>query len=282
MGKYIKYLDLNEGYNPTQTFKSYVESNFEESEVVNTFASIKQPFIERIIVQPVPHESESDMVGLTAMDMIGAMYIYIMDYAESDIFIKFLKDIFDGGSKHIDDFPDKQENLSPTGQNMYRLLQLIGEDVFFELLVKELDTVDAVNQSQVATQTQVGTSVIDGMRKRQAQNFIYKNCVPATHGFFTDQHWAGPSAFWKKLDEYNIDHNLTAPPKYFNWPYDPKRTVDPSYKEYPFEIHFVNNNGRPAQMYGTLRANAAGKVGTDKDGNEHDPLDRYDVTVVVG
>lgn len=274
MKKYIKYVELNEGYNPAQTFKSYILSNFEGDDIIQQFPKITKPYIERILQQPksAQHENQSGMTELTVMDLVGAIYIYINDYDQNDPYIQFLTTILNSGTSHLNEMPNIPENLSTIGEEIYRILQLIGEDIFYELIVTEFDTIDNVNQESIQTENKTEVNIIDGMSKRKAQNFIYRNCVPATEGRWKDEAWNGVHKFFRKLEEFNIDMDLTDA-KYYNFPYDEQVHTGLPYKEWRFEIPFTNNNGRPTKFFGTIRGSAAGSV--------QDPFDVYDVTVVV-
>ena len=112
------------------------------------------------------------------------------------------------------------------------------------------------------------------MSKRRAQTFIYKQCVPQTVGLWKDEAWVGVKKFFNALDGFNIINELTDTPRYFNFPYDSNKHVGLPYKEWYFVIKWTNDKNKPAFFNGTIRGNGAGSV--------DDPLDRYDVTVVVG
>jgi len=273
MKNYISYVDLNEDYNPAQTFKSYVLFNFSQDAVLKIAPKIVKSYIERLIKQPDPtvRELSKDMSNLSGIDFISAIKLYVQDYDEKDPFIKFLYMILNSNEKYASALPEKMDDLTPEGTEIYRLLQLIGEDVFYELLVQELDNIDDVELSE-STSGLNGQNPLNGRTKRNAQNFIYKNCVPATMGLWNDEAWNGINKFWGKLNEFNIVYDILDS-KYYNFPYDEKIHTGLPYKEWRFEISFINNNDKEAKLFGTIRGNGAGGV--------EDPLDKYDVTVVI-
>jgi len=274
MKKYINYIDLNEDYNPAQTFKAYALSNFNEDEIFEQYSKIVKPFIERLIKKPngERHELTKDMSNLSGIDFIEAIKLYVKDYDENDPFIKFLYTILESNSKYVNILPEKMDDLTPEGEEFYRLLQLIGEDVFYELLVQELDKIDVAELVQ-SENNLIGQNPLNGNSIRSAQNFIYKNCVPVTEGLWDDDIWEGIKRFWKKLSEYNIEVNILGS-QYYNFPYNEKIHTSLPYKEWKFEIPFIDNNNKEVKLYGSIRGNGAGSV--------DDPLDEYDVTVVFG
>lgn len=268
MEKYLNYIELNEDYNPAQTFKSYVTTNFNKEEIDIKMAGIKKSFIERFLQQPINTEigNKTDVSNINSLDIIGAIYVYVKDYDPSENYIKFLASFINVDNNSL---PNSVEELSEEGQYIYRLLQLIGENVFYELLVQELEVIDVINQDEI--QVDPYKSEIDGMSKRKAQTFLYNVCVPVTKGRWKDESWQGVHRFFKELEKYNIPSDLKDA-KYHNYPYEQTMNALP-YKEWIFEIPFIDDKNKQNIFYCTIRASGAGSVA--------DPLDVYDVTVVI-
>jgi|TARA_Y100000034_G_scaffold3909_1_gene4639 hypothetical protein len=108
------------------------------------------------------------------------------------------------------------------------------------------------------------------IRKRSLINKIYKKIKPRITGFFRDNDWRNVSKIWKELDKLDLDWYGTE--NYYGvGKYD--KTLPPERKTWKFEINFINQNNRSDRIYGYLVAAGSGK----KD----DPLERYDITVVM-
>jgi hypothetical protein len=110
----------------------------------------------------------------------------------------------------------------------------------------------------------------DPIRKRTLINKIYKKIKPKMRGFFRDNDWRNVQKIWYELDKLDLDWYGTE--NYYGaGKYD--KTLPPERKTWKFEVNFINQNNRADIIYGYLVAAGSGK----KD----DPLDRYDITVVM-
>lgn len=107
-----------------------------------------------------------------------------------------------------------------------------------------------------------------GKSKQSAKNFIYKLVEPYTKGVFRDNSWQPINSIWRLFSENNIDCEMTKPPQYFN-----NESGMPVRKDWYFKISFLNNKQKQDEINGTITASGAGSV--------QDPLDAYDVVVVM-
>ena len=126
-------------------------------------------------------------------------------------------------------------------------------------------------------QTQ-GLNPLDYKSNEQARKFVRNIVHPLTLGFFKDEFWAGPQRIWDALSAANLEWNLVSnnygvsPSMEQSW--QGKETRPPNdYKQWKFEITFVNKAGRPTTLYGNLVASGAGSV--------ENPLERYDLTCSI-
>ena len=125
------------------------------------------------------------------------------------------------------------------------------------------------NKKEILNEIKVDTFT-DPIRKRTLINKIYKKIKPRITGFFRDTDWRSVSKVWKELDKLDLDWYGTE--NYYGaGKYD--KTLPPERKTWKFEVNFINQNNRADIIYGYLVAAGSGK----KD----DPLDRYDITVVM-
>lgn len=115
-----------------------------------------------------------------------------------------------------------------------------------------------------------GVSPIDGMNITKARKFIEKNIYPLIGGLYRDVYWAGPKKVWDKFSGLNLDWGQLSN-KYGKSKEDPNGPN--KYKEWRYEINFVDDKGKPKTMTGVLTAHGAGSV--------KDPLDAYDMTFSV-
>ena len=108
------------------------------------------------------------------------------------------------------------------------------------------------------------------IRKRALINNIYKVIDLDIKGFFRDDNWSHVYEVLNKIGgvaesvEGEMDRGLSQ----YNPEPLPKR-----WKKWPFTIFFTNQNGRDDKIFGTLTASGAGST--------VDPLERYDITVVL-
>lgn len=110
-------------------------------------------------------------------------------------------------------------------------------------------------------------TAIDGMSKQVAIRKIRKATDKYTKGFFRDTGWKHIHVVWKIFDDMDLDWHQTDNEYYKN------DDGEPAGKIWRFEINFTTNKGKPGKIGGTLTAHGAGSV--------RDPLDRYDMTLVM-
>ncbi len=101
--------------------------------------------------------------------------------------------------------------------------------------------------------------------KKRLIKKLYDLITPHTRGFFHDESWQPIHKVWEIFNETGLDWNITGSR------YD--GSMPPERKEWKFEINFTNNRGRPDKIYGNIVAAGGGSV--------EDPLERFDVTVVM-
>jgi len=109
---------------------------------------------------------------------------------------------------------------------------------------------------------------LDGKSNQSARNLVSKLVYSLSTGIFSDESWEGVRRIWDALDDNNINWDITDN-RYLH-----DERGNPTAKEWKFEINFTNNKGRPTTLYGTLTAHGAGSV--------QSPLDKYDISVMVG
>ena len=88
-----------------------------------------------------------------------------------------------------------------------------------------------------------------------------------TKGFFRDSGWNPVHKTFKELSRHGVDYVIKSSDYYWD-------QGKMSGKVWRFEVEFYNDKGRPTTLYGTITAAGAGSV--------KDPLDRYDLTAVIG
>lgn len=111
------------------------------------------------------------------------------------------------------------------------------------------------------------TGGIDGKSKAAAIKHIYKLVGKSMDGFFTDEYWRPISQFWKML--YSKEISLGTHSAQYR---KDERGV-PDAKIWKFTIPFEDNKGKKNVIHGSITAAGAGSV--------KDPLDKYDVTLVL-
>jgi len=109
---------------------------------------------------------------------------------------------------------------------------------------------------------------IDGKSKQNAINSIYGKVNYILNGIFDDQSWIPVHSIFKKFDTLNLNWWLEKS-NYFH----DKTTGNPAGKRWYFTIEFTNKNGKTQQIDGVITASGAGSV--------KDPLDKYDLTMVL-
>jgi len=119
-------------------------------------------------------------------------------------------------------------------------------------------------------QNQTNQNSFVGIHKKQLVSKLYKVIDRYTKGFYSDESWNAVHQIFKEFDKLNLDWNLTDN-FYGNQKYD--HTMPPEKKQWKFEIDFINDRGNPDKIYGTIVASGGGSV--------EDPLEKYDVIVVM-
>lgn len=110
-------------------------------------------------------------------------------------------------------------------------------------------------------------SEIDGKNKAQAIKMIYKKTTPHTKGIYRDQDWRYINKIWNEFDKMNLDWHIVEAK------YGKNNDGMPVRKEWKFEINYIDQKGKDKKIGGMVTAHGAGSV--------KDPLDRYDVTIVM-
>jgi len=113
------------------------------------------------------------------------------------------------------------------------------------------------------------SSPIDGMRKKQAINYITKTykIYDKLKGFFNDEYWKPINEIIGTLQKNGIPISIEHTEYYKN------NDGFPEGKIWQCEIPFTNQNHRDDKLYVRITAAGAGTV--------EDPLSRYDVTFVI-
>ena len=159
-------------------------------------------------------------------------------------------------------FNEKRNDLNEKGINKLEDGTYVAD---FDDLPKQsnLDVKNSFNlYESVFDPTQ---SIINGRSKQTAINIIYKKITPLINGFFKDEDWSGVRRVWKTFEELNLDWCTTGNEYYGGMP--------PQGKRWTFEIEFTDNAGKLKKIFGNLTAAGAGSI--------QDPLDRYDISVVL-
>lgn len=137
---------------------------------------------------------------------------------------------------------------------------------FKDFIIEGRHSTDKIEK--LSTYTGLGA---DGLSKQKLKTLIYKETKKCTYNkLYKDVYWQGINCIWdvfKKLDlnwqlqksEYKHDRD--------------SKSMMPVAKEWTFEIMWDDNKGKYKKMGGIVTAAGAGSV--------EDPLDRYDVTLVL-
>jgi hypothetical protein len=104
---------------------------------------------------------------------------------------------------------------------------------------------------------------LNSMSKIRAVKYLYKLIGKIPDGIFTDNSWTPIREIFSVFKQNNIDYDI----KSANY-------IRLEAKVWKFGIEFINDKGKLTTIYGNITAAGAGSV--------EDPLDRYDVTVVLG
>lgn len=121
---------------------------------------------------------------------------------------------------------------------------------------------------RILNELETEQSPLNGMRKGAAINYIVKVCkvYEIAKGLFKDEFWKPIHEIFGAFEKANIPVDLLSAN------YEQENGV-PVRKIWTSEIPFINQNGKNDKLYMRITAAGAGSV--------QDPLDRYDVTVVI-
>lgn len=111
------------------------------------------------------------------------------------------------------------------------------------------------------------SSILEGLRKPQAVNFVNKILRANTRGFYTDNGWVPVYKIWSELSKAGIEVHHDGDK------YDHDSKGEMISKTWRFHIDFYNNRDRLNTLYGVVIASGAGTV--------KDPLSRYDLVAYV-
>jgi hypothetical protein len=170
-----------------------------------------------------------------------------------------IKELPDGS--FVADFDDLPQKSKIDVQNSFNdISEAVGKKKILKEWGEEQPEPEAQPQQSVEPPSQ-----IDGRSKQTAISLIYKRISPLTQGFFRDESWENVWKIFKVFNELGLDWNITDA-KYNNG-------MPMEWKKWQFDIRFTDNAGKPKTIFGNLTAAGAGSV--------EDPLDRYDITVVL-
>lgn len=112
-------------------------------------------------------------------------------------------------------------------------------------------------------------SPIDGLKKKQAINFITKkyNIYNRFRGFFSDSAWQPINTLIGEIQKDDIPFDIQKTEYYKD------TNGNPAGKIWTCEIPFINQNNRPDKLHVRITASGAGSVA--------DPLDRYDIVFTI-
>jgi len=157
---------------------------------------------------------------------------------------------------------DKQKpNVIETSDNLDMLLG--------KYKLTETDVIKMFNKEQEVSEGVVGHNR-KTHDKQSLKNLLYARIESLTKGLFSDNDWRHVRKVFDLFNELGLDWHLTDA-YYGNAKHD--KTFPPTRKQWNFEILFPTEGGRQDMLNGYLTAAGAGSV--------DDPLDRYDITVVI-
>lgn len=114
----------------------------------------------------------------------------------------------------------------------------------------------------------LASSSLDGKSKQSAIKYLYNIIGNTTNGFFNDEYWRPVHKVFKLFKDNNVDYGITSAD------YEKDKNGNPNRKVWKLEIPFMTNKEKAGIIYGTITAAGAGFM--------KDPLEKYDVTVVLG
>ena len=164
---------------------------------------------------------------------------------------KGIKEMPDG--TYVADFDDLPQKSKIDVQNSFNDIQ--------ESKTQKKSKLSEGFDSQISNKSE-----IDGLSdKTRAISYIYRKVAPLTQGFFSDESWENVHKIFKTFDAMNLD-----------WYIDKAEyngTMPPERKIWYLGIEFTTKMGQRKEIKGYLTAAGAG--------SKEDPLDRYDITLVL-
>lgn len=117
----------------------------------------------------------------------------------------------------------------------------------------------------------------DGLSKQKIKTLLYKETKKCTYNkLYKDTGWNGPQCIWDTFNRLNLSWNMTKS-EYKRHKDDQAMGIKmPTSKEWQFEIFWntkQGGGGKHMKLGGHVTAAGAGSV--------KDPLDKYDVNMVI-
>ena len=122
-------------------------------------------------------------------------------------------------------------------------------------------------EDRVETNPSSPSNPLDGMKKVKAARIVNDLMGRYTKGFFSDEDWSPINKIWAELRRNNIPYELKSAD------YRQREDGTPIAKVWKFEVKFLNENNKPAILYGYITASSAGSVSS--------PMDRYDLVTTI-
>jgi hypothetical protein len=114
----------------------------------------------------------------------------------------------------------------------------------------------------------------DGLSKQRLKTLLYKETKKCTYNkLYKDTYWQGPSCIWDTFNKLNLAWNITGS-AYKK--YDKNADYLNDTKEWTFDIMWNSKEGglgKHMKLSGIVTASGAGSV--------KDPLDKYDLNMVI-
>jgi hypothetical protein len=130
--------------------------------------------------------------------------------------------------------------------------------------MKELVTIGKLGELEVLNEKQAIDAIAHS--KQALISHIYQNINEYTKSIYNDNYWQGPQQVWAALDRMGVGWSISDT----NYIHDAGKPVG---KRWKFVVEAKTETGRPITAWGVLTASGAGSV--------EDPLDKYDITVVL-
>jgi hypothetical protein len=128
------------------------------------------------------------------------------------------------------------------------------------------------NRIRSVKEQDIKKSSIDGMSKIRAKSYLWEQLklTEVTKKFYNDTSWkpiSGENGIYKKLESMGIDYTITGT----RYRHDNEGV--PTSKIWENTLKFKNDKGKEIILYMNIIAAGAGSI--------QDPLDRYDLTVII-